>query len=97
MARSRPNLSVYARNGATNGGVAGRWGPGQPPSEEWEAIRHTFWKSASESGGGEFLLGDFAKFARFLALTQMHRLEDANEGTGNESDTKPVPPNGQEG
>ena len=94
MARSRPNLSVYARDGAIISGVAGRWEPGQPPSEEWEAIRHTFWKSASESGGGAFLLGDFAKFARFLALTQVHRLEDPNEGTSNE---KPVTPNGQEG
>lgn len=97
MARSRPNLSVYARDGAIISGVAGRWEPGQPPSEEWEAIRHTFWKPAPESGGGEFLLGDFAKFARFLALTQVHRLDDPKEGADGESDTTPDPPNGQEG
>ena len=92
MARSRPNLSVYARDGAIINGVGGRWGPGQPPSEEWEAIRHTFWKPASESGGGEFLLGDFAKLARFLALTQVHRLEEPNEGADDGSDAKAAAP-----
>ena len=80
MAHSRPNLSVYARDGAIINGVGGRWEPGQPPSEEWEAIRHTFWKPGSGSGSGEFLLGDFAKLARFLALTQVHRLEEPNDG-----------------
>ena len=96
MARSRPNLSVYARDGAIIGGVDGRWEPGEAPNEEWKAIRHTFWKPASGSGDGEFLLGDFARFARFLALTQVHRLENPNEDTNDESDTTPVPPNGQE-
>ena len=97
MARSRPNLSVYARDGAIINGVAGRWEPGQPPNEEWEAIRHTFWKPDTENGGGEFLLGDFAKLARFLALTQVHRLEDPNESTDDESDANAVPPSIQEG
>ena len=96
MARSRPNLSVYARDGAIINGVAGRWEPGQPPSEEWEAIRHTFWKPGSGSENGEFLLGDFAKFARFLALTQVRRLEDLNEDANHESDVTAVPPNVQE-
>ena len=89
MASSRPNLSVYARDGAIISGVAGRWEPGQPLSEEWEAIRHTFWKPNSGSGSGEFLLGDFAKFARFLALTQVHRLEEPNEVPDDGSDGKP--------
>ena len=75
MARSRPNLSVYARDGAIINGVAGRWEPGPPPNEEWEAIRHTFWKPGTGGNDGEFLLGDFARLARFLALTQVRRLE----------------------
>ena len=75
MARSRPNLSVYARDGAIINGVAGRWEPGPPPNEEWEAIRHTFWKPETGGTDGEFLLGDFAKLARFLALTQVRKLE----------------------
>ena len=92
MAYARPNLSVYARDGAVINGVAGRWRPGEPPTEEWEAIRHTFWRTDPASGLGEFLLGDFAKIARFLALTQVHRLEDPNESADHETETKPTSP-----
>lgn len=70
LAISRPNLSVYARDGAVISGVQGKWQPGQPPSDEWENIRSTFWKSRSADSSGEFLLGDFAKLARFFALAQ---------------------------
>ena len=92
MALSRPNLSVYARDRAIINGVAGRWEPGQPPSEEWEAIRHTFWKLSPGSRDGEFLLGDFAKLARFLALTQMHRLENPDDAADDESDAEHASP-----
>jgi len=68
LALRRPNLSVYASDGAVIYGVSGGWQPGQPPTEEWKNIRKTFWKSSG--AGGQFLLGDFAKFARFCALTQ---------------------------
>lgn len=74
IARSRPNMSVYARDGAVINGVAGRWQPGQLPNEEWEEIRRTFWKSASHDKPAEFLLGDFAKLAQFLALTQAQKI-----------------------
>ena len=97
IARSRPNLSVFARDGAIISGVDGRWEPGQLPSEEWEAIRHTFWKLGSGSGDGEFLLGNFAKLARFLALTQVNRLEYPNEDAIDESDRMPVLSSIQEG
>ena len=66
----RPNMSVYARDGAVISGVAGRWQLGQPPNEEWEEIRRTFWGRASPDVPTGFLLGDFAKLAQFLALTQ---------------------------
>ena len=94
IARSRPNLSVYARDGAIINGVDGRWKPGPPPNDDWEAIRHTFWKPNSGSGGeaGEFLLGDFGKLASFLALTQVQRLEDPNENAGIPRRAKSVPP-----
>jgi len=68
LALRRPNLSVYARDGAIIFGVPGTWQPGKPPTEEWESIRNTFWKT--DANGGEFLLGDFAKLARFCALAQ---------------------------
>lgn len=88
LARSRPNLNVYARDGAVISGVHGRWQPGQPPNEEWKAIRHTFWSLGPEGENGEFLLGDFAKLARFLALTQTQRLENPAD----ESDAEYVRP-----
>jgi SIR2-like domain len=70
LANRRPNLSVYARDGAVIFGVQGKWQPGQPPSDEWTNIRNTFWKIETANSPGEFLLGDFTKFARFLALAQ---------------------------
>ena len=85
MAVSRPSLSVYARDGAIINGVAGRWEPGQPPNEEWQAIRRTFWQPASATQDGEFLLGDFAKLSRFLALTQVNRLDSPASHTSDDN------------
>ena len=93
LASSRPNMSVYARDGAIISGVAGRWQPGQPLNEEWEDIRRTFWHDASDNRSEEFLLGDFAKLAQFLALTQAQQMSspvsDQNQD-GKESDEHPI-------
>ena len=70
LAFSRPNMSVYARDGAVINGVQGDWQPGTPPSEDWTEIRRTFWGSTSDDIPDRFLLGDFAMLAKFLALTQ---------------------------
>ena len=78
LAHSRPNLSVYARDGAVINGVAGRWQPGQAPNEDWRDIRRTFWSFATEENG-RFILGDFAKLAQFLALTQAKQLPTLSE------------------
>ncbi len=75
LALRHPNLSVYARDGAVISGVQGKWQPGQSPSDEWENIRHTFWKVGEAGGSGEFLLGNFAKIARFFALAQSSELK----------------------
>ena len=95
MASSRPNLSVYARDGAIINGVSGRWEPGNPPNEEWEAIRQTFWNPVSGANNGEFMLGDFAKLSRFLALTQVLRLEslaaDSTDTSGDHQETSVIP------
>ena len=91
MASSCPNLSVYARDGAIINGVAGRWEPGQSLNQEWEAIRHTFWKPEPGTKDGEFLLGDFARLSRFLALTQVHRLESADSDTSGGGNGDHVP------
>ena len=72
LARRRPNLSVYARDGAVIFGIPGKWHPGQPPSDDWESIRSTFWEIGPADEEGEFLLGDFAMLARFFALAQVN-------------------------
>ncbi len=68
LALRRPNMSVYAEDGAVIFGVQGSWQPGQLPSDEWKRIRNTFWSRSAS--GGSFILGDFAKLARFFALSQ---------------------------
>ena len=86
LARSRPNMSVYARDGAVINGVAGQWQPGQPPNEEWEEIRRTFWGSISTEEPTKFLLGDFAKLAQFLALTQARKILTSMPSRAQEDD-----------
>ena len=71
LAMKRPNMSVYAQDGAVIFGIKGEWKPGEPPSDEWLKIRKTFWgASGPEEMTGSFLLGDFSKLARFFALSQ---------------------------
>ena len=91
IAMSRPNLSVYARNGAIINGLAGPWTPGQLSSGEWETIRQTFWKSETDHGAGEFLLGDFAELARFLAFVQANQMQ-ADEASHDQHPQAPAPP-----
>lgn len=74
LALNRPNLSVYARDGAVISSVPGHWQPGQPPIEDWESIRQTFWQVATGKDPAQFLLGDFAKLARFFSLAQASKM-----------------------
>ncbi len=69
LAYERPNLSVYASDGAVIGGIKGTWRPGDPP-KNWENIRATFWGRRGRGEQSQFLLGDFALLARFCALAQ---------------------------
>jgi len=69
LAYERPNLSVYASDGAVIGGVKGKWRPGDPP-KNWEDIRATFWGPRKPGEQSKFLLGDFALLTRFCALAQ---------------------------
>jgi hypothetical protein len=68
LAFERPNLSVYASDGAVIGGVKGAWRPGDPP-KNWSDIRATFWGQRRQGEESKFLLGDFALLTRFCALT----------------------------
>lgn len=92
LALCRPNLSVYARDGAVIFGIKGIWKPGQPPTDEWETIRETFWQIGSGKNSSEFLLGDFAKLARFFAMAQATEIQSATElSTIDEQDNKDTP------
>lgn len=73
LANDRPNLSVYAADGAVIGGVAGKWRPGELP-KNWGSIRDTFWASRWPKTPPVFLLGDFSAFSRFCALAQANDL-----------------------
>lgn len=91
LALRRPNLSVYARDGAVIFGVKGAWKTGQSPTDEWESIRQTFWQYQSGNAPAEFLLGDFAKLARFFAMAHttevQHSTASAPTGGGSVTDS----------
>ena len=92
LALRRPNLSVYARDGAVIFGVKGHWKPGEPPTDEWKSIRRTFWQSSGD-GGSQFILGDFSRLARFFALTQATDIltgpEERADGSSEEAEDFP--------
>lgn len=69
VAFKRPNLTVYASDGAVIGGIEGAWRPGELP-KNWENIRRSFWGPRKGIDSSVFLLGDFIEFARFCALAQ---------------------------
>lgn len=104
LASDRPNLSVYASDGAVIGGVPGKWVPGELP-KNWENIRRSFWGRRKDDQPPVFLLGDFVDFARFCALAQSTDLANAKaptDGTGNggsvsEAGEQPVAPEPVEG
>ncbi|MCY3782251.1 MAG: SIR2 family protein [Chloroflexi bacterium] len=81
LASTRPNMSVYARDGAVISGIPGSWRCGEAPSEYWEDIRSTFWRPHTDDTLGEFVLGDFAEFCRFLALTRAQQVTSTESGS----------------
>ena len=85
LAHRRPNMSVYAKDGAVIFGIEGQWKTGQPPTEEWLKVRETFWDRNTFEEGGGFLLGDFAKFSRYFALSQATEFK-VNDQAGEVSD-----------
>lgn len=81
LAQSRPNMSVYARDGAVISGVTGRWQPSHSANKDNENVRQTFWRDPVADKPAEFLLGDFASLAQFLALTQARQMSPPMSAT----------------
>lgn len=69
LAYDRPNLTVYAADGAVVNGIPGKWRLGEL-AKNWEDIRASFWGPRRIAEPPALLLGDFAHFARFCALAQ---------------------------
>ncbi|RVU43159.1 SIR2 family protein [Lujinxingia sediminis] len=63
LAKRRPNMSVYALDGAVINTISAKWKPEEYPSKNWEPIRDTFWRSGDQPG---FILGDFTSLTNFL-------------------------------
>ena len=89
LAFDRPNLTVYAADGAVVGGVPGMWRLGELP-KNWADIRASFWGTKTPQEPSAFLLGDFAAFARFCALAQATDFTRATE-VGTEPSNTPIP------
>jgi hypothetical protein len=87
LAFEHPNLSVYASDAAVIGGVSGPWRPGDLP-KNWSEIRSSFW--GPRGGGQGFLLGDFASFCRFCALSYSSDLARSVEPAGTAGDADPA-------
>jgi hypothetical protein len=85
IAYDRPNLSIYAADGAVIAGVRGSWRPGDPP-KNWDEIRATFWGPRGTNPRSVFLLGDFESFCRFCALSYSTDLARPLELKGGETD-----------
>ncbi len=94
IARRRPNMSVYARDKAFVSGVEGLWRPGASPNENWPAIRETFWQESSDDDQGGFMLGDFAKLSRFLALIQAPQIASSTSDEDDDGEDHERPPIG---
>jgi len=74
LASKRPNMSVYAKDGAMINCIAAPWRPGEMPNPDWEVIRSSFWGQRGSETEKSFLLGDFVAFARFCSLTHAEQI-----------------------
>lgn len=67
LAKKRSNMSVLAYDGGVLHATEANWKVGEPKNDHWSEIRQAFWGTRSEEGPPGLLLGDFGRFAGFLA------------------------------
>lgn len=88
LAYARPNLSVYAADGAVINGVPGKWRPGEL-QKNWDDIRASFWGRRQSGDSPSFLLGDFQHLARFCALSQATEINHSEPAAALGASTSP--------
>lgn len=84
LAKKRPNMSVYASDGAVINCIPAGWRTGDLPSPDWAVIRASYWSERVEGEGHCFVLGDFSDFARFFALAQAEQIFASPAPAGDE-------------
>lgn len=85
IASRRPNMTVFARDGAVINCVAASWKPGELQNKDWLAIRLSYWKAGGTTEKAEFVLGDFTAFAEFFALSTTEQdIKEAEAGPNHE-------------
>jgi hypothetical protein len=75
LARSRANMSVYARDAAMINCVKAPWRPGELPHPAWGPIRASYWGTQIGNIDPCFLLGDFTALVRYIVLTRAEQVE----------------------
>lgn len=75
LARSRANMSVYARDAAMINCVKAPWRPGELPHPAWGPIRASYWGTQTGKTDPCFLLGDFTALVRYIVLTRAEQVE----------------------
>jgi hypothetical protein len=86
LALHSPNVSVYARDRAIVNTIVAPWRTGEPPAKNWNTIQETYWKRPTPDEQGQFLLGDFGKFAPFFAAART----DQGPGTAGATPTAQI-------
>lgn len=84
IARSRANMSIYARDGAVINCIEAAWLPGDFPHPAWAPIRKSYWGTRQGCQESIFLLGDFSTFARYIALTRAEQVSSPETGVTHE-------------
>jgi hypothetical protein len=84
IAFKRTNMSVYARDGAIINTIKAPWRTGDLPARDWESIRESYWNG--KAGGGDFLLGEFTHFCRFISLIHADQRRPAEEPSAHDTE-----------
>ena len=75
LAYRRHNFSLFSRDRAIVGCLEGAWLIETSKPKEWADFRKSYWRINQTEDIGEFILGDFANFSKFLQFSQISELD----------------------